>query len=172
MPIIADGPRLLIRTWASSEAATLSHLVKQTGFALFSIGGSYDLDEEKALGWIAIQQDLFSKYQLGIFAVELKSTGETIGISGLFHMPAPNSERVEINFRYPQLHWGNGYGTEAAKALLQYGFSQLRLPAVYGSVNPLNFASIKTLKRIGLEKIDMITYRTIQAELWRIIAPN
>jgi len=46
--------------------------------------------------------------------------------------------------------WGNGYATETAKALTDYGFSELNLHRVYATVHPENAASIRVLEKVGM----------------------
>jgi len=47
-------------------------------------------------------------------------------------------------------HWGNGYATEAAKALTDYGFNVLNLHRIYATVHPDNGASIRVLEKVGM----------------------
>ena len=47
-------------------------------------------------------------------------------------------------------YWRQGLGTEAAKALLQYGFEHLRLSRLICLIHPDNQASIKVARNIGM----------------------
>ncbi len=47
--------------------------------------------------------------------------------------------------------WGQGYATEGASALVQFGFDDLDLDRIIGVTYPKNFASQKVLQKAGLE---------------------
>src|SRR3989344_626015 len=46
-------------------------------------------------------------------------------------------------------YWGQGFGTEAGKLLLRYGFKTLGLHRIYLSVIGFNIRAIKSYERIG-----------------------
>ena len=54
----------------------------------------------------------------------------------------------ELNPRY----WGNGYATEAARAMLSYGFEQLNLHRIWAQCNADNTASAHVLEKIGMRR--------------------
>ena len=85
-------------------------------------------------------------------AVELRSSGEFIGFVGL-SVPKhqlPFSPCVEIGWRMAHAHWGQGYATEAARAALDFGFSQLGLTEVVSFTAVLNQRSRRVMERIGM----------------------
>jgi RimJ/RimL family protein N-acetyltransferase len=45
-------------------------------------------------------------------------------------------------------YWGQGYITEAAKVILEYGLITLQLPIIYAVVNPDNYRSIRVSGKI------------------------
>ncbi len=48
-------------------------------------------------------------------------------------------------------YWGQGYGTEAAKALLQYGFEVLQVNRIYAQSFTTNPGSWRIMEKIGLK---------------------
>lgn len=48
--------------------------------------------------------------------------------------------------------WGQGYATEAARALLAFGFERLRLHRVFATCEPHNTASARVLEKIGMRR--------------------
>ena len=46
--------------------------------------------------------------------------------------------------------WGQGYATEAAAALLRYGFEQAGLRRIFAECHPDNRASARVLEKVGL----------------------
>ena len=95
-----------------------------------------------------------AKQGYGFFAVELKSTSEFIGIIGL-HSPQdlPCSPCVEIGWRLDKKFWRQGYATEGALAVLNYGFEVLNCREIVSFTSSINLASIAVMKRIGMQYV-------------------
>src|SRR5215213_9862955 len=85
--------------------------------------------------------------QLGVFE---KASGKLTGYSGLQYLD--NTPEVEIYYGFFKDFWGKGYATEAAKALLRYGFEESKLERIVGATHLENFASQGVLQNIGLKR--------------------
>lgn len=84
----------------------------------------------------------------GIWAVEWRHEPRFLGWCGLF--PLEDSGPIEIGYRYVRAAWGQGVGTEAARAVLDHGFRALELDPIVGVTHPENRASQRVLEKIGL----------------------
>ena len=89
---------------------------------------------------------------MGLFATELTTAGEMIGFAGLAIpdflpeiMPS-----VEIGWRLARAHWGQGYATEAARAVLEYGFERVGLDRIVSVHAVGNEASANVMRKIGM----------------------
>jgi len=96
---------------------------------------------------------LIEKNGWGFWVVELKQSGQLIGFEGLIPLAkkysfAPN---VEIGWRLADQFWGNGYASEAARASLQYAFSELDLPEVVSLTSCTNLKSQNVMSKIGMQ---------------------
>lgn len=92
---------------------------------------------------------------LGFTALELVKTGETIGFAGLARTnlaPFVPYGAVEIGWRLAPEFWGMGYVTEAAEALLAFGFQELGLAEIVSFAVWNNERSIAVMKRIGMSR--------------------
>ncbi len=80
-------------------------------------------------------------------AIMLKSSNRLIGGCRLNKV-----SKIEghIGYILNRKHWGNGYATEAAKALTRYGFNELDLHRVYATCDPENVASRRVLEKVGM----------------------
>lgn len=87
---------------------------------------------------------------LGLWAAVLKETGKFIGRCGLLPWDLDGREEVEVAFLIGREYWGQGLGTEAAQAILQYGFEVLDLPRLVCLIEPGNQASIRVAGKIGM----------------------
>ena len=79
-----------------------------------------------------------------IWAVELKSNSEMIGLCGLI---INNENEDEIAYRFREKFWGFGYGTEIAKGLIEFGFNELDFKLITADVDVLNKKSIKIIEK-------------------------
>jgi len=88
----------------------------------------------------------------GLWAMEVKDTGEFIGFTGL-NVPtfeAPFLPGVEIGWRLAKGAWGNGYATEAARAALAYAFGPAGLDEIVSFTATTNLPSQRVMQRIGM----------------------
>ncbi|MFF8957920.1 GNAT family N-acetyltransferase [Streptomyces sp. NPDC014894] len=83
----------------------------------------------------------------GLCAVELRSTGEFIGRSGLQFWERYGE--VELGWTLRASSWGHGYATEAARACLDWGFARLDEEYFTALMRPGNEASIRVAERLG-----------------------
>ena len=81
--------------------------------------------------------------------VELADSGRLIGDVVLFFRSREHAGG-ELGYVFHPDHHGQGYATEAGKALVVAGFQQLRLASIIASVHPENFRSIRVLEKIGM----------------------
>ncbi|MBS1786774.1 MAG: GNAT family N-acetyltransferase [Acidobacteria bacterium] len=95
----------------------------------------------------------FAESGLGFWMLNLKGSFRIAGFAGLRHFRLPESNYQEVEVLYGLLpdYWGKGLATEAAEAILQYGFQQLRLERIYAGADPPNIASIKVMERLGMK---------------------
>ncbi|MGC4940890.1 GNAT family N-acetyltransferase [Kribbella sp. DT2] len=89
---------------------------------------------------------------LGWLAVEVLETGRFIGFIGLSvaSFEAPFTPAVEIGWRLSKDAWGNGYATEGARAVLEYGFGPLGLDEIVSFTATTNLPSQRVMQRIGM----------------------
>jgi RimJ/RimL family protein N-acetyltransferase len=96
----------------------------------------------------------FQARGFGLYAVEVAEGGEFAGIVGLSvpTFKASFTPCVEILWRLPRLHWGKGYATEAATAVLNVAFTQLQLDEVVAFTTRDNLRSMRVMERIGMSR--------------------
>jgi len=88
--------------------------------------------------------------RLGLWATVLKSTGQFIGRCGLLPWTIEGRDEVEVAYLLGQAYWGQGLGTEAARAIRDYGFEQLGLARLVALIDHENLASRRVAENIGM----------------------
>ena len=88
----------------------------------------------------------------GWWAVEVPHVADFIGAVGLgIHtFESDFTPCMEIGWRLAHEHWGKGYATEAASAVLVYAFETLQLDEIVSMSNVRNRRSFALMERIGL----------------------
>lgn len=98
-----------------------------------------------------IIRDLFIPQ--GDLAIRFSATGEIIGSIGL--MPDKRREDVksrELGYSLARHMWGKGIMTEAARALINYGFSELKLDVIAIAIHPENERSLSVARKCGFTR--------------------
>lgn len=86
--------------------------------------------------------------KLAISAVTLKSTKELIGLINISINNRYN--RGELGYWIGRAFWGKGYGTEAAKRIVEIGFDEWKLNRIYAQAFTTNPGSYRVMEKIGL----------------------
>ena len=94
------------------------------------------------------KQDPRNKFQL---AVTLKATGQLIGNCGVRRNSVKSFEG-DIGYEFDPEHWGNGYATEAARAMLRFGFLEMYLHRITGHCVADNLGSAHVLEKLGMRR--------------------
>ena len=94
------------------------------------------------------------------FMIVMKGGDEFIGSGGL--VPVKDAPDVEIAYHFLPSAWGKGYATEAAAAILAFGFENARLKEIIGSAYLDNVASWRVLEKVGMRFVGTATYYGIE----------
>ncbi len=88
----------------------------------------------------------------GLWALELRASGEFIGFAGLAvpEFEARFTPAVEVGWRLARSAWGNGYATEAGRAALSFGFERVGLAEIVSFTTEANLRSRAVMKRLGM----------------------
>ncbi|MFT3699778.1 MAG: GNAT family N-acetyltransferase [Kofleriaceae bacterium] len=140
-----ETARLLLRDWREEDIPTFAAMCADDDvMRYFAAKLSYVEAESLAR---RMKAELAER-GWGLWAVEVKDGVPFIGFVGL--QPPKFRSDVEIGWRLAKVGWGHGYATEAARAALDYGFTQLKLPEIVSFTVPTNIPSQRVMERIGM----------------------
>ena len=110
------------------------------------------LDRAESDGRAAKIDEHFARHGFGLWAVEVPGAVDFIGFVGLSvpEFEAHFTPCVEIGWRLARDYWSKGYATEAALAVLSFGFQQLALEEIVSFTVPANRRSRRVMERIGM----------------------
>jgi [ribosomal protein S5]-alanine N-acetyltransferase len=141
--------RLLLRPFILADAKDVQRLAGNRAIASTTASIPHPYDDGVAEQWIAAQQRRFEQGMWLDLAITLDPEGTLVGALGLRF--EPEHDRAELGYWIGKLFWGRGYATEAARALLQYGFDTLGLHRIYARHFTRNPASGRVLQKISMK---------------------
>jgi [ribosomal protein S5]-alanine N-acetyltransferase len=139
--------RLLLRTYTLADASAMLRLINVREVALNTLRIPYPYPEEEAARWISNHEERIQKGD-HVFAITLRATQELVGTVGL-HVKSEN-DSAEIGYWIGVPYWGNGYATEAAEAVVQFGFENFPLNRIYAMHFGRNAPSGRVLQKVGM----------------------
>ncbi|MFF9915912.1 GNAT family N-acetyltransferase [Streptomyces sp. NPDC013457] len=142
--------RLTLRRWRDSDLEPWARMNADPEVREH-LGDLLTRDQSDAS--VARFQAEFDQRGYGWWAVEVRATGEFIGFAGLDRVDdGMPFNGVEIGWRLARSAWGQGYATEAALAVLSYGFDTLGLPEILAVTTSTNLRSQAVMRRIGMTR--------------------
>jgi RimJ/RimL family protein N-acetyltransferase len=140
--------RLTLRPYVLADIPALVPLIGAREVAATTLRIPHPYTEAIARDFVALAEGDLSTgkcVRLGIF---LRQSDSLCGGVGL--MIDPSHRHAELGYWIGVPYWGNGYATEAALAVVRYGFETLRLHRIFASHFANNPASAGVLKKIGM----------------------
>ncbi len=149
-PLAAPNtPRLRLRAWLAADREPFAALnADLQTMRYFPAPITREASDASIDNW----QAQIDERGWGNWAVERRDTGAFIGYVGLTvpKRVLPFSPCVEIGWRLMRAHWGQGFATEAARAVLRVGFEEIGLAEIVSFTTLLNLPSRAVMQRIGL----------------------
>lgn len=172
IPAELTTERLVLRPWRDDDAAFAFDLYSRWEVARF-LGRTPAVMTDPADAARRIARLRALEDDLRVFrVVSLAASGEPVGTVMLQPIPASGpteplrpSGDTEIGWHFHPDHWGHGYATEAAGALLEAAL--VALPRVVAVTYPENQASQRVCERIGMRRLGPTdAYYNVRMELF------
>ena len=156
--IIVETPRLVLRHWLASDRDLFREINADPKVMEFF---AFRRTHEEADAFLGRLNGMINDNGMGFYAVELKASHEPIGFCGLSYANMPGifpDQAVEIGWRLATRFWGKGYASEAARALLDYAFSEKKIEAVVSFAVAENHRSTAVMKRLGMHRVPTLDF--------------
>jgi RimJ/RimL family protein N-acetyltransferase len=141
--------RLILRAFQMDDAPNVDKYVSEKAIAATTLNIPHPYTLEMAEEWIGTHKEAFENGQAVRFAITLGDSGELLGAIGLEITAA--HERAEMGYWIGQPHWGKGYCTEAAIAVIQHGSDSLGLERIFATHLRSNPASGRVMLKAGMK---------------------
>lgn len=140
--------RLILRPLQISDAPDVQRLAAAREVAATTLSIPHPYADGYAEEWIRTQANDFENQKAANFLILLRQNSEVCGVIGLILQP--DHSHAELGYWIGVPFWNKGYGTEAAKAVVDFGFEQLHLQRIYAYHFSRNMASGRILQKIGM----------------------
>ena len=141
--------RLILRPHTLNDAKELQRLIGDRAIADTTLSVPHPYEDGMAEEWIGSRQESFDKGEGVEFAITNRQEGYLIGGIGL-KLDKANA-RAELGYWIGKPYWNQGYCTEAAQAVVKYGFKVLGLNRIHAHHMTRNPASGRVMQKIGMK---------------------
>jgi RimJ/RimL family protein N-acetyltransferase len=146
-----ETPRLILRRWHEEDVAPMA-AVNSDPEVMRWIRDGRPLDEAETRHMTGLIEQRWDEEGFGLFAVEVRETGELAGFTGLA-VPLFLPEvlpAVEVGWRLCRAFWGRGFATEAAREAVRFGFEECGLDRLVSIAQIGNTASERVMDKLGM----------------------
>jgi RimJ/RimL family protein N-acetyltransferase len=144
---VLETKRLSLRWLETNDADFILQLVNEPSWLRF-IGDKGIRTVEDARNYIEEGPvAMYRRLGFGLYLVELRESGEPIGICGLIKRDA--LEDVDLGFAFLPAFWGKGYAFESAAAVMDYGRRTFKLSRLLAITSQDNEVSARLLEKLG-----------------------
>jgi RimJ/RimL family protein N-acetyltransferase len=142
-----ETERLILRSLEMADAPTIHLLVNEREIALNTLLIPYPYPPGAAEEWIqsTLERDLADGCSL---AITDKHSGQFMGAIGL--SITREHYKAEIGYWLGKPYWNQGYVSEAARRLIQFGFEEMGLNRIYAAHFMRNPASGRVMQKAGM----------------------
>jgi [ribosomal protein S5]-alanine N-acetyltransferase len=143
-PAVIETARLKLRPLSTEDNPQLVPLIGAREVAATTLRIPHPFEARHAREYLAIVPKE-NELRLGIW---LRRDGRLCGGMGLH--PDNQHKHAELGYWVGVPYWGHGYATEAAQAVVAYGFEHLQLNRIFAHHFKHNPASGQVLRKIGM----------------------
>jgi len=147
--ILLETQRLLLRPFREADIPEIVQLLNDPAIAKTTLNIPYPYNEEKAREWLDFQQQGWESGQEHTFAITRQEDGRLLGAISI--RANARHKKAEIGYWIGSPYWGQGYATEAARAIIRYGFETLDLNRIYALHFSENPASGRVMQKAGMQ---------------------
>ena len=145
--VICETRRLILRPTTADDLEFVAAMNTDPVVSRF-LGGVKTPDQSRQ----KIEEAIEHQRQHGFsrWSVIRKNTGEVIGHCGPMVKQVGGAAEVELGYAFTRPHWGHGYATEAAQAVVAHCFDVLGQGRVVAIIDPENSRSVRVAVKIGM----------------------
>jgi len=150
-PPVLKTARLILRAFRLLDAPVVEKHAGIFEIADTTLNIPHPYPEGAAAEWIGSHPQDFALKKAVHFAITLRKGEQLIGAISLMNIEK-NHRKAEMGYWIAKEFWNRGYATEAAEAMVTFGFKELNLHKIYATYFRRNPASRRVLEKIGMQQ--------------------
>lgn len=176
-----ETAQLLLRPFRTTDGDEVQRLAGAWAVADTTLNIPHPYEDGLAEKWISNHRDWFERREQAVFAVTLPDAPAML-LGAVSLRVAPEDQRAELGYWIGEPYWGRGYATEAARAIVAFGFESWGLHRVTARCFSRNPASARVMQKIGMlhegrlrehvkkwDRFEDIEFYGILAQDWRAL---
>ncbi len=149
LPVL-ETERLVLRPYTLADAPSVQRMCGDRAIAATTLAIPHPYPDGAAEQWISTHAESFRQGTEAVLAITPKPDGQVVGSIAI--SVSKNHRRGELGYMVAREHWNHGYCTEAARAIIDYGFGVLGLNRIQAMHFPGNLASGRVMQKLGMTK--------------------
>jgi len=163
--MILETDRLFLRNFAQDDFDELYTLLSDREVMQYYPAPKTKEETQK---WLDGILNSYEKNGHSFWAVHLKKTKEFIGQVGILSQLVEGKKELEIGYLLNKKIWRNGYASESAEGVKNYGFNKLGFKKLISLIRPVNIPSSGVAKKIGMKKEKRIIHWGLEHDVYAI----
>ncbi|MDR6921133.1 GNAT family N-acetyltransferase [Chryseobacterium sp. 2987] len=143
-----ETERLVLSKLKEEDLDLVTEYLQDRIFSDLTSNIPFPYTRKNAEFWLKMSEEAFDRNTGYTFAVRNKER-QIIGAIGLHDR---DGDKAELGYWMGRPFWNKGYITEAAKALIEFGFKELQFNKIYATYFLHNQASGRIMEKIGMEQ--------------------
>lgn len=165
--MLLQTERLTLRGWTAEDLSAHRRMSADVGYTCFTVPGFFSYRDEADLREkVAKRAKQFSETGYGKYLIFERGSESFVGTCGVEPYDAQGTPIRELGYRLMLEHWGKGYATEAAAAVMRYYFEELKHKTLHAFALQQNAPSLKIITRLGFERCGDVTYNGLRHHLF------
>lgn len=151
-PLVLDTPRLTLRPYTSGDLAAVHGFASDRRLTEYVEWGPNTLQDSRDFLASCLAEEQQDPRRAYTFALTVPDGGAGVrsGPFGSVGLTVDGAGAGEVGYVLAAERWGQGYATEAAAAVVGFGFTVLDLDRITATCRPGNTASSRVLEKTGM----------------------
>jgi len=166
LPVILTTARLRLRPFRNDDWRQVHIYASDPKISRFQGWGPNSERDTKEFVKKCISETKDPSKAIYYFSISRMQDDQHIG-GCIFSQDERDPQSASIGYTVAQAEWNKGYASEAAAAVLKFGFEELRLSRIKANCDADNVGSWKVMEKLGMHLDNVIKHAKFSKGVWR-----
>lgn len=164
MEWLIETKRTYLRPFQYNDLVRLYGLYKDPKLTKYKGSEKYTRDRVKKILEAFIRHQ--TSFGYSSWAIISKDDSQFLGRAGLSHLE--KTQEVDLTYAFHERFWNQGFATEVAQAVIEWGFDNTDKDYFTAIIDPKNFASLRVAEKIGLQFEQNVIHNRVVMRKYKI----